>query len=238
MKHKINSKYLTIAIYSLIVILFSIFFFLVCYNFGSIVAGLSFVLRKMRSVFYGIIIALTLFPFYSLFAKAFSKIFEKKAQHRKTVAALSIICTYISVIIIIAIIIISPIICGFVETYRLIKASIVKNEQKDKPLTDQQIRRLERERKQKEMEEWRDNRIKAFHYEGKAPFHFDRDIYLYLENTHNESLNQCIERNLEIIDNIFKKYGFRFVYLPKWKPDRTNIRLANISRFVIFLCLV
>ena len=131
--------------------------------------------------------------------------------------------------IIIAIIIISPIICGFVETFNLIKASIVKNEQKDKPLTDQQIRRLERERKQKEMEEWRDNRIKAFHYEGKAPFHFDRDIYLYLENTHNESLNQCIERNLEIIDNIFKEYGFRFVYLPKWKPDRTNIRLANIT---------
>ena len=116
--------------------------------------------------------------------------------------------------IIIAIIIISPIICGFVETYRLIKACFIRKERKDEPLTDQQIRRLERERKQKEMEEWRDNRIKAFHYEGKAPFHFDRDIYLYLENTHNESLNQCIERNLEVIDNIFKEYGFRFVYLP------------------------
>ena len=65
--------------------------------------------------------------------------------------------------IIIAIIIISPIICGFVETFNLIKSCIVKNEQKDKPLTDQRISRLERERKQKEMEEWRDNRIKAFH---------------------------------------------------------------------------
>ena len=105
--------------------------------------------------------------------------------------------------IIIAIIIISPIICGFVETYKLIKASIVKNGQKDKPLTDQQIRRLERERKQKEMEEWRDNRIKAFHYEGKAPFHFDPDTYLYLENEANISLNQCIERNLDKIDKIF-----------------------------------
>lgn len=131
--------------------------------------------------------------------------------------------------IIVTIIIVSPIICGLVETFNFIKARFVKNEQKAEPLQDWQIRRLERERKQKEMEEWRDSHIKAFHYEGKVPFHFDRDTYLYLENSHNDSLNQCIERNLEVIDKIFKEYGFRFIYLPKWNPNRNNIRLANIT---------
>ena len=87
----------------------------------------------------------------------------------------------------------------------------------------------ERNNKQKEIEEWRDSHIKAFHYEGKAPFHFDRDTYLYLENTYNESLNQCIEKNLDVIDKIFKEYGFRFVYLPKWNPNRDNFRLANLT---------
>ncbi len=131
--------------------------------------------------------------------------------------------------IIIAIIIVSPIICSFVETFNLIKAHIVKNEQKDEPLKDWQIRQQEKERKQKKMEEWRDNHIKAFHYEGKTPFHFDPDTYLYLENVLNENLNQCIKRNLDKIDKVFKGYGFRFIYLPYWKPDRSNIHLTNLS---------
>ena len=130
---------------------------------------------------------------------------------------------------IILLIIISPILWGLEEIWNLINDCRNKCKRKDEPLTDWQIRQQERERNQKEKEEWRDNHIKAFHYEGKAPFHFDCDTYLYLENTYNESLNQCIERNLEVIDNVFKEYGFRFVYLPKWKPDRTNIRLANIT---------
>ena len=131
--------------------------------------------------------------------------------------------------IIIVIIIVSPIICGFVETFNLIKAHFVKNGQKDEPLKDWQIRQQEKERKQKEMEEWRDSHIKAFQYEGKVPFHFDRDTYLYLENTYNEFLNQCIERNLDVIDKVFKEYGFRFVYLPKWQPDKSYIHLTNLS---------
>ena len=127
--------------------------------------------------------------------------------------------------LIIFIIIVSPIICGIVETLNIIKDWIRKYIKKDYSVEQ----RIEFNNEQKELEKWRDSHIKAFHYEGKAPFHFDRDTYLYLENTHNESLNQCIERNLEVIDNVFKEYGFRFVYLPKWRPDRSNIRLANIT---------
>ena len=131
--------------------------------------------------------------------------------------------------IIILIIIVSPILCGFAEIYNFVNDIRRTRKKKDEPLTDWQIDQQEKERKQKEMEEWRDSRIKAFHYEGKAPFHFDRDTYLYLENTYNESLNQCIKRNLDVIDKVFKEYGFRFVYLPKWNPNRDNIRLANIT---------
>ena len=129
----------------------------------------------------------------------------------------------------ILIIIIAPILCPIVGLCVVINDFIRKLRKKDEPLTNREIHQMERKRKEKEMEEWRDSRIKAFHYEGKAPFHFDRDTYLYLENTYNESLNQCIERNLDVIDKVFKEYGFRFVYLPKWKPNRDNIRLANIT---------
>ena len=129
----------------------------------------------------------------------------------------------------ILIIIIAPILCPIVGLCVVINDFIRKLRKKDEPLTNREIHQMEKKRKEKEMEEWRDSRIKAFHYEGKAPFHFDRDTYLYLENTYNESLNQCIERNLDVIDKVFKEYGFRFVYLPKWKPNRDNIRLANIT---------
>ena len=131
--------------------------------------------------------------------------------------------------IIIAIIIIAPILCGFVETYRLIKACFIRKERKDEPLKDWEIRHLEKKRKELEMEEWRDSHIKSFHYEGRAPFHFDRDTYLYLENNPNETLNQCVIRNLNKIENIFNEYGFRFIYLPNWEPDRSNIDLANLT---------
>ena len=136
---------------------------------------------------------------------------------------------FIAYPLIIIIIILFPIIYAVSQPIRIIYEHRNKSIEKDKPLTDWQIRRLERERKQKEMEEWRDNHIKAFHYEGKAPFHFDPDTYLYLENVLNENLNQCIKRNLDKIDKVFKEYGFRFIYLPYWKPDRSYIHLTNLS---------
>ena len=131
--------------------------------------------------------------------------------------------------LIIAIIIVSPIICGIVTTINFIKARFKKNKKDDVPLKDWEIRDAEKKRKEQEMEEWRDSHIKVFHYEGKVPFHFDPDTYLYLENVLNENLNQCIKRNLDKIDKVFKEYGFRFIYLPYWKPDITNIHLTNLS---------
>ena len=98
--------------------------------------------------------------------------------------------------IITVVIMFSPIKYGIVETWRFIKNWIRKYIKKDYSVEEQ----IERNNEQKKMEEWRDSRIKGFHYEGKAPFLFDRNTYLYLESVHNESLNQCVERNLDKIN--------------------------------------
>ena len=127
--------------------------------------------------------------------------------------------------IIIILLTLSPIIRGLVDISDLIKSCFRKKIDRDEILKDSNKRNIDK----KEMEEWRDRHIKAFHYEGKVPFHFDRDTYLYLENVHNEPLNACIQRNLHIITKVFNEYGFRFLYLPIWNPDRSNIRLANLT---------
>ena len=120
----------------------------------------------------------------------------------------------------------SPIKYGIVETWRFIKNWIRKYIKKDYSVEEQ----IERNYEQKKMEEWRDSRIKGFHYDGKAPYTFDRDTYLYLENIPNESVSQCVERNLDKINKVFGEYGFRFIYLPNWKPDSSSIHLANIPK--------
>ena len=119
-----------------------------------------------------------------------------------------------------------PIMRGVVEIWHVIKDWIRKYIKKDYSVEQ----RIEENNRHNEMERWRDSRIKAFFYEGKAPFTFDRDTYLYLENAPNESVSLCVERNLDKINKVFSEYGFRFIYLPNWKPDSSNIHLANIPK--------
>lgn len=142
---------------------------------------------------------------------------------------LSLVVFLIVYPITITVITITPILIPIVGLYHVINEYVRKRKKKEEPLTKWEIQQMERKRKEKEMEDWRDSHIKAFHYEGKAPFHFDPDTYLYLENVLNENLNQCIKRNLDKIDKVFKEYGFRFIYLPYWKPDRSYIHLTNLS---------
>ena len=128
--------------------------------------------------------------------------------------------------IITVLIVFSPIKYGIMEACYFIKNCIRKYIKKDYSVE----KRIERNNEQMKMEEWRDSRIKGFHYEGKAPYTFDRDTYLYLENISNESVSQCVERNLDKINKVFSEYGFRFIYLPNWKPDSSCIHLANIPK--------
>ena len=79
------------------------------------------------------------------------------------------------------------------------------------------------------MEEWRDSRIKTFHYEGKVPFDFDSNTYLYLENWYDKELNECIVRHLDAICKIFEDYNFRFIYLPSANFSTAQLSKANLS---------
>ena len=73
------------------------------------------------------------------------------------------------------------------------------------------------------------NKFKGFHYPGKVSFDFDADTYIYVENRYDESLNRCIRENLDEIKAIFHQNGFRFIYLPQWKPDTFLNSLANLT---------
>lgn len=79
------------------------------------------------------------------------------------------------------------------------------------------------------MIEWRDSRIKLFHYEGKVPFDFDNNTYLYLENWYDKDLNECIVRHLDAICKIFEEYNSRFIYLPLTNFSIEQLSKANLS---------
>lgn len=87
-------------------------------------------------------------------------------------------------------------------------------------------------RKQKEMEEEyqrKSDRFKIFSYSGKVPFDFDANTYIYVENRYDEDLNRCIQENLDKIEDVFHQNGFRFIYLPQWKPDTSLNCLAGLT---------
>ena len=93
--------------------------------------------------------------------------------------------------------------------------------------TDDTWLREQQEREENYRRKW--NKFKKFHYPGKVSFDFDADTYIYVENRYDDSLNQCIRENLDEIKAIFRQNGFRFIYLPQWKPDTSLNSLANLT---------
>ena len=84
----------------------------------------------------------------------------------------------------------------------------------------------------KEKEDAYQSKVKLFRrfsYSGKAPFVFDTDTFLYVEKEFNVELNDIIRVNLDKIENVFNEPGFRFIYLPMWKPDTTLNERANLT---------
>lgn len=85
---------------------------------------------------------------------------------------------------------------------------------------------------QKEKEDIYQSKVKLFRrfsYSGKAPFDFDANTFLYVEKEFNKKLNDIIRVNLDKIKNVFKEHGFRFIYLPMWKPDTSLNERANLT---------
>lgn len=88
----------------------------------------------------------------------------------------------------------------------------------------------ESEEKQKTEKSWAERNIRLFHFPGKIPFDFDRDCYIYVENHYDERINRLIEIHWEEISEIFQRYNFRFIYIPRWKSDTSALRLANLKK--------
>lgn len=102
---------------------------------------------------------------------------------------------------------------------------IIEKESKER---EERLNKIEQQKK--EEEDWFNKRIQSyFTFTGKEPFDFDPDTFLYLESEYNKSINECIGSNLNEICAIFKQFGFRFIYLPKWQPSTENISLAHLS---------
>lgn len=93
--------------------------------------------------------------------------------------------------------------------------------------TDDTWLRKQQEREENYQRKWK--KFKRFHYPGKVSFDFDADTFIYVENRYDESLNRCIQENLDEIEAIFHQNGFRFIYLPQWKLDTSLNSLANLT---------
>lgn len=84
--------------------------------------------------------------------------------------------------------------------------------------------------KQESGKSWAERNIRLFHYPGKMPFDFDRDCYVYAENHYDVRINQLIETHWKEINEIFQRYNFRFIYIPKSRPNTSALHLVNLKR--------
>lgn len=78
-------------------------------------------------------------------------------------------------------------------------------------------------------EEWIGYQITSLFYDGELPFDMNETVFVYVESNYNEQVNCYIQNHWEEINNEFEKYGYRFIYVPQWKPDTSRLDLANLD---------
>ena len=100
---KINEKMFTIAVYALIVILFSVLFGVVFFNLGTIFGFIGRTAVKLSSVFYAIILALILLPVVRRLERFFAKIFDRKKPHPRLCSGFAIAFAYLFALILLGI---------------------------------------------------------------------------------------------------------------------------------------
>ncbi len=110
MKKWTNEKYTLMAIYTVLVILAALLFLLAVLNFGQILSFLSFLLFSAKSVIYGILIALVLYPLTRRI-EVFSNrhIIKSERMQKKWTVPLSVTLTFLIFLMILAILVISVI---------------------------------------------------------------------------------------------------------------------------------
>lgn len=95
MKPNFNDQYNTVAVYSLIVILFTLLCFFIGFYFDDIIAEIGFVITILKPIIYGLIIAFLVFPMLRFTEDVIFAFVEKKKPHPKLRSTLSLTLTYI-----------------------------------------------------------------------------------------------------------------------------------------------
>ncbi len=127
MKEYFNKRNLTIATYALGVILFGILFWLLCSNLLTVIDFVKALLSQIRSVFYGIILALFFYPFERTTEKIYTKLLCRKKDRPKLTKIFSIVTVYVIFLLVVAIVftmIIPPMLTTITELRATIITSI------------------------------------------------------------------------------------------------------------------
>lgn len=110
MKKWMNEKYTTIAIYVLLVLIATLLFFFAILNFGRIWDMFVFLLFAAKSVVFGVLISLVLFPLCNHLEKYLTRLTQKRARNPwkgKTLRFLAVTFTYLIAVIFVGIVVVS-----------------------------------------------------------------------------------------------------------------------------------
>ena len=109
MKKWTNEKYTTVAIYTVAVLLAALLFLLFVLNFGRILSFLSFLLFSARSIVYGVLLALVLYPLAKRLEILADRHLLKKELSKKWCRPLAVTATFLVLILVLAIVVLSVI---------------------------------------------------------------------------------------------------------------------------------
>jgi len=87
---QVNQKYFTIAVYTFLVLAFSILFLIVCVNFNLITSAVGSFFSAIGAILYAILFSLLLLPAVRRLEGGFSRILCRKAPHPYLVSGLAI----------------------------------------------------------------------------------------------------------------------------------------------------
>lgn len=111
-----------------------------------------------------------------------------------------------------------------------------KRERKEAKMWQEHREKIEQQKRNRfvnKTEEWIGYQIMSLFYDGELPFDMNETVFVYVESKYNELINSYIQNHWEEINNEFEKYGYRFIYVPRWKPDTSRLDLVNLDDEII-----
>ena len=106
-----------------------------------------------------------------------------------------------------------------------------EKKKEDKEMQEYINRQMQRKRDRfvNKTEEWIGYQITSLFYDGELPFDMNETVFVYVESNYNERVNSYIQSHWEEINNEFEKYGYCFIYVPRWRPDTSRLDLVNLG---------